>query len=182
MVVHVRPRLYWPITLAAAALIGLLAYGLASKGTDSSLDQAIANGDPVAAPVSTLPRLGASGSGSLADYKGKPVLINVWASWCDPCQEEMPLLEKANKRMVAAGGTVLGIDVQDDQEKALGFLRSKQITFPSLRDRDRTYAHRFGVTGYPESFLVDRAGRVVALSRGPVDQTWLNEHLPKVDA
>jgi cytochrome c biogenesis protein CcmG/thiol:disulfide interchange protein DsbE len=178
--VSVRPRLYWPITLAAAALIGLLAYGLVSKGSDTSLDQAVADGKPVAAPVSTLPRLGASGSGSLADFRGKPVLLNVWASWCDPCQEEMPLLEKAHKRMEAAGGTVLGVDVQDDQQKALGFLTSKRITFPSLRDRDREYAHRFGVTGYPESFLIDARGRVVALSRGPVDQAWLDAHLPKV--
>jgi cytochrome c biogenesis protein CcmG/thiol:disulfide interchange protein DsbE len=177
---HVRPRLYWPITLAAAALIGLLAYGLASKGTDSSLDQAVADGTPLVAPVSALPRLGSSGTGSLADYKGKPVLLNVWASWCDPCQEEMPLLEKAHRRMASAGGTVLGVDVQDDQEKALGFLREKGITFPSLRDRDRSYVHRFGVTGYPETFLIDSDGKVVGLRRGPVDQAWLDAHLPKV--
>jgi len=176
----VRPRLYWPITLAAAALIGLLAYGLAAKKQDDSLDQAVADGRTVAAPVSALPRLAGGGSGSLADYRGKPVLLNVWASWCDPCRTEMPLLEKAHKRMVAAGGTVLGVDVQDDRVKALEFLREKRITFPSLRDRDRSYVQRLGVSAYPESFLIDRAGRVVALSRGPVDQRWLDTHLPKV--
>jgi cytochrome c biogenesis protein CcmG, thiol:disulfide interchange protein DsbE len=180
--VHVRPRLYWPITLAAAALIGLLAYGVASKGSDSTLDQAVADGQPISAPVTTLPRLGASGSGSLADYRGKPVLLNVWASWCEPCQVEMPLLERANKRLVAAGGTVLGVDVQDDQSKALAFLKAKGITFPSLRDSDRSYVHRFGVTGYPESFLIDSDGKVVALSRGPVTKQWLDAQLPKVQA
>ena len=179
---HVRPRLYWPITLAAAALVGLLAYGLASKGTDSSLDQAVADGKPVTAPVSALPRLGTAGTASLADFRGKPVLLNVWASWCDPCQEEMPLLEKAHRRMAAAGGTVLGVDVQDDQQTALDFLRSKRVTFPSLRDRDRTYVHEFGVAGYPESFLIDAQGRVIAISRGPVDQAWLDAQLPKVQA
>jgi len=176
----VRPRIYWPITLAAAALIGLLAYGLASKGVDDSIDQAVADGDRVAAPVAALPKLGGSGAVSLADFRGKPVLLNVWASWCDPCKAEMPLLEKAHKRMAAAGGTVLGVDVQDDQEEALAFLRKKGVTFPSVRDRDREYVRRFGVNQYPESFLIDAEGRIVALSRGPVDQAWLDEHLPKV--
>jgi cytochrome c biogenesis protein CcmG/thiol:disulfide interchange protein DsbE len=172
--------LYWPITLAAAALIGLLAYGVTSKGVDTSLDQAIANGSRVAAPVTTLPRLNAGGSGSLADYHGKPVLLNVWASWCEPCKAELPLLERVHRKLASAGGTVLGVDVQDDREKALGFLRANGITFPSLRDRDREYVRRFGVNQYPESFLIDRNGRIVALSRGPVDQAWLDQHLPKV--
>jgi cytochrome c biogenesis protein CcmG/thiol:disulfide interchange protein DsbE len=176
----VRSRFYWPVTLAAAALIALLAYGLASKGSDTSLDQAVAGGRPVAAPVATLPRLQGSGTGSLAAYRGKPVLLNAWASWCPPCKSEMPLLEHAHRRLTAAGGTVLGIDVQDDRASALAFLRSKGITFPSLRDRDRSYVQRLGVTGYPETFLIDRGGRVVALNRGPVTQQWLDANLPRV--
>jgi cytochrome c biogenesis protein CcmG, thiol:disulfide interchange protein DsbE len=176
----VRPRYYWPVTVAAAALIGLLAYGLVAKGSDTSIDQAIADGKTVAAPVATLPRLNGTGAGSLAQYRGKPVLLNAWASWCPPCKGEMPLLERTHKRIAAAGGTVLGIDVQDDRTSALRFLRAKGVTFPSLRDRDRAYVHEFGVTGYPESFLIDAKGRVVALSRGPVDQAWLDTHLPKV--
>jgi cytochrome c biogenesis protein CcmG/thiol:disulfide interchange protein DsbE len=175
-----RLRLYWPVTIAAAALIALLAYGLTAKRQDTSIDQAVADGKPVAAPVAALPKLGAAGSASLADYRGKPVLLNVWASWCDPCQAEMPLLEKAHAKLAAAGGTVLGVDVQDDREKALTFLREKGITFPSLRDRDRSYVHRLGTIGYPETFLVDRRGRIVALHRGSIDQAWLDRHLPKV--
>ena len=178
--VHVRARLYWPVTIAAAALIGLLAYGLAADKQDDSIDQAVADGRAVTAPVAALPRLGASGSASLADYRGKPVLLNVWASWCEPCKAEMPLLEKVHRKMSAAGGTVLGVDVQDDRESALAFLREKRITFPSVRDRDRSYVQRLGVIAYPESFLIDRQGRVVAVSRGPVDQAWLDRHLPKV--
>jgi cytochrome c biogenesis protein CcmG/thiol:disulfide interchange protein DsbE len=166
--------------LAAAALVGLLAYGIAAKGSDTSIDQAVVSGKPVAAPVATLPRLNAPGTGSLASYRGKPVLLNAWASWCPPCKSEMPLLERAHRRMQRAGGTVLGVDVQDDQQSALAFLRAKGVTFPSLRDRDRSYVHRLGVTGYPESFLIDRRGRIVALNRGPISRGWLDANLPKV--
>ena len=175
-----RPRYYWPVTIAAAALIGLLAYGLVAKGSDTSIDQSIADGRPVAAPVATLPRLNGTGSGSLAQYRGRAVLLNVWASWCSPCKGEIPLLERTHRRIAAAGGTVLGIDVQDDRTSALRFLRSRDVTFPSLRDRDRDYVHTLGVGGYPESFLIDRRGRIVALNRGPVTQRWLDANLPKV--
>jgi cytochrome c biogenesis protein CcmG/thiol:disulfide interchange protein DsbE len=173
----VRPRLYWPITLAAAALVGLLAYGVAGVGPDTSLDDALSKGDRVEAPVADLPRLGADGTGSLADHKGKVVVLNVWASWCDPCQAEMPLLERTSKRIASQGGVVLGIDTQEPPEKALTFLREKQITFPSLRDRDREYGRKYGVSAYPETFLIDRDGKIAKLRRGPVTQQWLDENL-----
>jgi cytochrome c biogenesis protein CcmG/thiol:disulfide interchange protein DsbE len=176
----VRPRFLWPVTLAAAAIVGLLAYGLVAKGNDTSIDAAVAKGTPIAAPVATLPRLNGPGSGSLAEYRGRPVLLNAWASWCPPCKSEMPLLQRAQGVMQRGGGTVLGVDVQDDRDSALAFLRRKGVTFPSLRDRDRSYVHRLGVTGYPESFLIDRKGRVVALNRGPITQGWLDANLPKV--
>ena len=172
-----RPRLYWPITLAAAALIALLTYGVASNGTDTSLDQALHDGKRVEAPVADLPKLGADGTSSLADHKGKVVVLNVWASWCDPCQSEMPLLQRTHDRIASQGGVVLGIDTQDSPEAALAFLREKRITFPSLRDRDREYGRKFGVTAYPETFLIDRTGKVAALKRGPVTQKWLDEEL-----
>jgi cytochrome c biogenesis protein CcmG, thiol:disulfide interchange protein DsbE len=173
-------RLFWPVTLAAAALVGLLAYGVVSKGADTTLDDAVAQGARPDAPTMALPRLGASGTGSLADYKGKVVVLNMWASWCDPCREEMPLLQKTHERIAAQGGTVLGIDTQDARDEALGFLRETKATFPSVRDRDRSYGRDFGVTGYPETFLIDRKGRVAALRRFPVTQQWLDQHLPRL--
>jgi cytochrome c biogenesis protein CcmG/thiol:disulfide interchange protein DsbE len=176
----VRPRLYWPITLAAAALIALLTYGVASNGTDTSIDQALADGKRVEAPVKELPRLGESGMSSLADEKGNVVVLNVWASWCKPCQTEMPLLQRTHERISKQGGLVLGIDMQEPAEKGVEFVNKKGITFPSLRDRDRDYARKLGVSGYPETFLIDRRGRIVALQRGPIDQAWLDQHLPKL--
>jgi cytochrome c biogenesis protein CcmG, thiol:disulfide interchange protein DsbE len=176
----VRPRLYWPITLAAAALIALLTYGVASVGPDNSLDEALRQGKRVEAPVKDLPRLGGDGSASLADEKGKVVVLNVWASWCEPCKTEMPLLQRTHERISKQGGLVLGIDMQEPAERGLEFVNEKGITFPSLRDRDRDYVRKLGVSGYPETFLIDRRGRIVALQRGPIDQKWLDEHLPRL--
>ena len=171
-------RVFWPITIAAAALVGLLAYGIAAKGTNTTLDQAIAKGERPPAPVKALPRLGANGQASLADYRGKVVVLNVWASWCVPCGEEVPLLQKTHENISKQGGVVLGVDTQDATGAALEFLKKHKADFPSLRDKDRSYVHELGVTGYPETFLIDRDGRVVALQRAPVTQQWLDQHFP----
>src|SRR4051795_12525318 len=127
-----RARVYWPVTIAAALLVGLLAYGLTTTGTDTTLDAATAKGDRVDPPTaSALPVLGGGGTGSPAGYPGQGVLgnlvgagggpaslaayggrcvrVKVWASWCEPCRDELPLIEKAHKTLSARGGTVLGI-------------------------------------------------------------------------
>ena len=173
-----RPRLYWPITLAAAALIGLLTYGVVSNGTDSSLDQALQDGKRVEAPVRDLPKLGGSGTGSLADQKGKVVLVNIWASWCEPCRDELPLIQKTHEMMSARGGTVLGIDVKENSGAALKAVDEFGLTFPNLRDRDGSYVREWGQTGYPENYVIDRDGKVVAVRRFPVTQKWIDETLP----
>lgn len=173
-------RVFWPVTLAAAALVGLLAYGLVSKGTDTTLDQAVARGERPAAPVASLPWLHQGGNGSLADYKGKVVVLNVWASWCDPCREEVPLLQRTHEQIEGDGGLVLGIDTQDASNKAMAFLKEYDATFLSLRDRDRSYGRELGVSAYPETFLIDRSGRIAAMQRGPVTQEWLDARLPKL--
>jgi len=173
-----RMRVFWPVTVAAAALVGLLAYGLVSKGADTTLDEAVAKGGRPQAPVAALPRLQKQGQASLADYKGKVVVLNVWASWCEPCRDEVPLLQKTHDRIQSQGGLVLGLDTADASSKAIKFLDDMKASFPSLRDRDREFGRKLGVTGYPETFLIDRKGRIAALRRGPVDQAWLDANLP----
>lgn len=173
-------RVFWPVTLAAAALVGLLAYGLVSKGTDTTLDQAMVRGERPMAPASTLQWLTQDGEGSLADYKGKVVVLNMWASWCEPCREELPLLQKTHEQIASKGGLVLGIDTQDASDAARQFLAESKATFPSLRDKDKSYGREFGVTGYPETFLIDRKGRIASLQRFPVTQEWLDARLPKL--
>jgi cytochrome c biogenesis protein CcmG, thiol:disulfide interchange protein DsbE len=174
-----RARVYWPVTIAAALLVGLLAYGLTTTGTDTTLDSAMARGERVAPPTEgKLPVLGGEGFGSLADYKGKVVLVNVWAAWCDPCREELPLIQKAHKMMSARGGTVLGIDVKENSGAALDAVEEFGLTFPNLRDRDGSYVREWGQTGYPENYVIDRKGKVAAVRRFPVTQKWLDETLP----
>jgi cytochrome c biogenesis protein CcmG, thiol:disulfide interchange protein DsbE len=174
-----RARVYWPVTIAAAALVGLLAYGLTTTGTDTTLDDAMARGERVAPPATdALPKLGGGGEASLADYKGKVVLVNVWASWCEPCRDELPLIQKAHKTLSARGGTVLGIDVKENSGAALKAVDEFGLTFPNLRDRDGSFVRKWGQTGYPENFVIDRQGRVAAVRRFPVTQKWLDETLP----
>jgi cytochrome c biogenesis protein CcmG, thiol:disulfide interchange protein DsbE len=169
--------MYWPIVVAAAALVGLLTYGVASKGTDTSIDQALADGKKVEAPATNLPVLGRSGKSSLADYKGKVVVMNFWASWCPPCVEELPLLERTQRALQKRGATVLGVNIQDTTEDALGYVKRFDLTYPSLRDVDRDFARKFGTNSYPETFVVDRDGKITALKRGPVDQKWLDQNV-----
>jgi len=174
-----RPRVYWPVTVAAALLVGLLAYGLTTTGVDTTLDAATAKGVRSAPPArGPLPLLGGNGTGSLADYKGKVVLVNVWASWCEPCRDELPLIEKAHKMLSARGGTVLGIDVKENSGAALKAIGEFGLTYPNLRDRDGSFVREWGQTGYPENYVIDRQGRVAAVRRFPVTQKWLDETLP----
>jgi cytochrome c biogenesis protein CcmG/thiol:disulfide interchange protein DsbE len=173
-----RFRASWAVILAAALLVGLLAYGVASRRADTSIDEAIAAGERVEAPTARLPVLGRDGEGSLADYRGKVVVLNFWASWCKPCTEELPLLERTHRAIADRDALVLGANYQDVSADALGFVRRFKLSYPSLRDRDGEYADRYGSRAFPETFVIDRRGRVAAQRRGPVDQRWLDRTLP----
>src|SRR5215218_8247533 len=157
------------VVLAVIALLALLAYGVSSTGTDASIEEAIASGERPRAPAITLPRLDGRGTGSLGDYRGRVVVLNYWASWCDPCRAESPLLERWHRRIARRGGTVLGIDVLDVTSDAQAFVRRYGLTYPMLRE--------FGVVAYPETLVIDRAGRVAAVERGPVDEAFMRREV-----
>src|SRR3954452_13039920 len=166
--------------LAAAALIGLLVYGVASRGENRTLDDAVSKGQRPAAPDRPLPMLGGGGQRSLASYRGKPVVLNFWASWCTPCRQEAPLLENAQKRLSAKGGTVLGVTYRDASPDSQAFVRKFKLTYPSIRDVSGKLAKQYGTRALPETFVIDRRGRVAALTRGVVNRQFLDQALAKV--
>jgi len=156
--------------LAVLAVVGLLVFGLVSKGS-SGVDLG------EAAPASPLPRLEGGGNGSLVDYRGRWVLVNFWASWCVPCREEAPALQRFQQRHGGQEFTVLGIDSRDLTDDGRAFVERYGLSYPQLRDGDGDAAHEYGTTGVPENFLVDPHGKVQLLVRGPVSEEYLREQV-----
>jgi cytochrome c biogenesis protein CcmG, thiol:disulfide interchange protein DsbE len=159
------------VTMVVLAVIGLLAYGLLSKGGDQ-----IAVGD--AAPDKELAKLDGGGQGEIADYRGRWVLVNFWASWCEPCRSEAPALESFQRRHQMQRFTVLGINLDDTTGDATEFVRRYGLTYPQLREGDgRDRRDAYGMTGFPESFLVDPQGRLALIRRGAVNEPYLQEEV-----
>lgn len=172
-------RLLRPVPLVAiiavVALLGLLAYGVASKAPSDSIDSQLAKGQRVKAANVSWPSLDTGGSRALAAYRGKVVVLNFWASWCVPCRQEAPLLERWQHAFAGRGATVLGVDVLDVTSDAQSFIHSFGLTYPIVRDRDGSTLKSFQVLGYPETLVIDRQGRIAATRRYPVDQVFYKQ-------
>jgi cytochrome c biogenesis protein CcmG, thiol:disulfide interchange protein DsbE len=162
-------------SLLGAALLGLLVYGVTHQAPSRTLDQAVAVGHWPPAPeaVRSLPALTGDGAASLAAYRGRVVVLNFWASWCTACEEEAPALEHTQHELQRHGGTVLGITYKDVTTDSLGFIRGNHLTYPNLRDATGSFAQSYGTDKLPETFVIDRSGQVVAISRGEVTQPFL---------
>lgn len=128
---------------------------------------ALAAGSP--APDFTLERLDDDGELALSSLRGKAVVLNVWASWCIPCKEEAPFLETVWRANRARGLVVVGLDAKDFRRDARNFVRRYELTFPIVYDGPGDTLGGYGVTGFPETFVVDREGRLVESFVGAVN-------------
>jgi cytochrome c biogenesis protein CcmG, thiol:disulfide interchange protein DsbE len=170
-------------------LVGLLAYGLASKATNDSVDQSLANGTAPLAPsfddpvldLGNLPKALngsvepalADGQLSLNELKGTPFVLNFWASWCIPCREEAPVLREGWERYGPEGVLFLGLNMQDLTGDARKFIDQYEVTYPTIREPSNDTARAYGVTGIPETFFISAKGRIVAHVIGVVSKQQL---------
>ncbi|MGQ0548787.1 MAG: TlpA family protein disulfide reductase [Armatimonadota bacterium] len=168
-------RQRWFLLGSLTAVLALLAFVTVRTNRPASISVALAQGLTPDAPPFVLPRLNGEGTIDIASLRGKVVVINFWASWCVPCRAEAPMLEATWQRYKDRGVIVLGINVQDLTPEALRFVKETKTTFPLVRDRDNAVFRAYGLTGLPETFFVDRAGRIVRKFRGGVTdpQQWV---------
>lgn len=139
--------------VAVAGLLGLLVWRLTHQTHPPKI------GGP--APNFTANRIDVPGKLDLASLRGKPVVINFWASWCVPCKGEAKLLEQAWNRYKGQGVVFVGVDYTDPTGDARTFMSHHGVTYPIVKDGSGSIGDKYGLTGVPETYFVDRQGRLV---------------------
>jgi cytochrome c biogenesis protein CcmG/thiol:disulfide interchange protein DsbE len=187
---HPRSPLSWVLMTASLALVAgllsLLVYRVAQGNPGKGLVASIHDGKKPMAPEFRLTVLWghtetwdararqalADDQVSLSELRGKPVVLNFWASWCVPCGHEAPRLAASAK---AHRGEVvfLGLDVKDFSDDARKFLRKYKVNYVSVRDGGSRAYNEYGLTGLPETYFVDRRGRIVAHKLGEIRRNEL---------
>jgi len=114
---------------------------------------------------------------SSSNFPGKVLVLNFWATWCPPCVEETPALERFHKQLKDAGVTVLAISVDKNEAKYRNFIKRFGVTFATAHDPEATISSMYGTYRYPESYVIDKSGRVIEKIVGP--KKWTDENVIK---
>jgi cytochrome c biogenesis protein CcmG/thiol:disulfide interchange protein DsbE len=152
---------WWRLAVAvvpAAAFVGLLWFGLVRSSSKATIGKA--------APEFELPSVTTGEPVTSEELTGHPVVVNFWASWCIPCREEAPLLERTWRRYRDDGVIFLGVNIKDARADARAFIEDLGVTYPNVRDVDQTLARQFGVVGLPETFFIDDRWRFIGAVKG----------------
>ena len=153
------------LALGIAFGVGLAVFGallLSPPGADP-----IRPGQP--APTFTLPRLDGGPPVSLAALRGRVVLVNFWATWCGPCEAEMPAMQRLYRSLAGTDFELLAVSVDASRDEVEAFRKRLDLRFPILLDPEKSVSTRYQSYRYPESYLVDRDGRILARYIGPRD-------------
>ena len=170
------------IVVAAAALLALLTFGVSHNSDARSIDARVAHGSFPTPPDYTtpLPMLDSSKHLDLASLKGKVVVLNMFASWCDACHAEAKMLVDEQKLLAKHDATVLGVTWNDNSSATTQFDRQYGIRYPVVRDVTGNFVHAFGTRQLPETFIINRQGKIQALRRFQLSQTWLDKTLTPI--
>ena len=156
-------RFVRPVLLGAAVVVAAFGYVRLAENKGYALKKG------TEAPAFRLPSLG-GGEIELASYRGRPVVLNFWATWCPPCVAEMPSLERLHRALGKEGLAVVAVSVDEDEQALRKFVEEHKLTFPILRDPGaRIAAGAYRTTGYPETFELDPQGVVREHYVGPAE-------------
>ena len=166
----------YPVAVFIFVAVTVLVIILSLKLNDSSFkfSNQVAIKDNLPAPDFTFPGLDGK-MVRLSDYKGKVVLVNIWATWCPPCVDEMPSMEKLYQKFKGKNFEILAVSIDEPGLKAVApFMKKSNLTFPALIDSEGTIKAVYGITGVPESFIIDQQGILIKKIVGPVDWAATN--------
>ena len=171
------------VAVALLALGIVLARAIMTSSGARAVPSEVASGARPLAPDFTLRTLDGTGTVSLADLRGQIVVINFWASWCDPCKEEAPVLEDFWQTEAEPNGVAfVGIDTQDLSDDARAFAKTYALTYPLVHDAGGEVGRDYGVGAFPETFVVDAQGRAVVWFPGAITAKDLRAAISKAGA
>jgi peroxiredoxin len=154
-------------TIFLVLLVAIPIILITLKEKPSKIVKPLQRGQP--APDFTFPDLEGR-KVSLSDFRGKVVLVNIWATWCPPCRDEMPSMQKLYDRFKGEHFEILAVSIDGDGHKAVApFMLKMNLTFPALLDPKEKIRALYGIRGVPESFIIDRNGILVETVIGPLD-------------